>query len=119
MIGRFADFEWRDLIELAQQYGFEPPDIQSYYPRPGDPPFEIDAESSQGLWETISAVHHADAVPPSAPSALGKLWVKQIMGCAQIGAEQGASRSGAAETRARLFNTFVASLSPFCSLRKA
>jgi len=90
VIGRFADFEWRDLIELAQQYGFDPPDIQSYYPRPGDPPFEIDAESSQGLWESISAVHHADdAVPPSAPSALGTLWVKQIMGCAQIGAEQG------------------------------
>src|SRR5215217_3768375 len=68
VIGRFADFEWRDLIELAQQYGFDPPDIQSYYPRPGDPPFEIDAESSQGLWESISAVHHADAVPPSKPA---------------------------------------------------
>jgi len=25
VIGRFADFEWRDLIELAQQYGFDPP----------------------------------------------------------------------------------------------
>src|SRR5829696_7456771 len=85
VIGRFADFEWWDLIEPAQQYGFAPPNIQSYYPRPGDPPFEIDAESSQGLWESISAVHHAAAVPPSAPSALGTPWAEQTMRSAQIG----------------------------------
>src|SRR5215203_736266 len=89
VIGRFADFEWQRFDRAGPTVRICPPNIQSYYPRPGDPPFEIDAESSQGLWESISAVHHADAVPPSAPSALGKLWVKQIMGCAQIGAEQG------------------------------
>ena len=37
----------------------------------------------------MSTVYYADAVPPGVPSALGKLWVKQLMGCAQIGAEQG------------------------------
>src|SRR5829696_4517029 len=72
---KLGSYPWRPgcrdrQIRGLRVAGFDPADIQSYYPRPGDPPFEIDAESSQGLWESISAVHHADdAVPPSAPSA--------------------------------------------------
>jgi hypothetical protein len=89
LIAKFADFEWRDLIELAQQYGFKPPDTENYLPLLNDDALEIDAETSQGLWEAMSTVYYADAVPPGVPSALGKLWVKQLMGCAQVGAEQG------------------------------
>ena len=45
-IGRFEDSEWRNLIELAQRYGFEPPDDQIYHPPAYDQPIEIDAEAS-------------------------------------------------------------------------
>jgi hypothetical protein len=81
LIAKFADFEWRDLIELAQQYGFKPPDTENYLPLLNDDAVEIDAETSQGLWEAMSTVYYADVVPPGVPSALGKLWVKQLMGC--------------------------------------
>ena len=33
LIGRFADSEWQDLIELARRYGFEPPNNENYLPR--------------------------------------------------------------------------------------
>lgn len=120
----FADSEWWNLIELSRRYGFEPPDKQIHFPRPYDHPVEIDTETSQRLWEAISAVYNDDAVPyaltweeSNATSFhgrveqpgiepeeayvmrevphehpelhIGKLQVKQLMGCAQIGAEQG------------------------------
>jgi hypothetical protein len=55
LIGRFADSEWQDLIELARRYGFEPPNDENYLPSRYDEPIEIDAETSQGLLEAISA----------------------------------------------------------------
>ncbi|MBV9454165.1 MAG: hypothetical protein JOZ19_08630 [Rubrobacter sp.] len=88
-IGTFSDFEWRELIELAKEYGFEPPDIENYYPPQYDDPVEVNADSSWELWHAISAAHHDEAVPPSVPAALGRLRVEELMGCAQIGAEQG------------------------------
>jgi hypothetical protein len=52
-------------------------------------PIEIDAETSQGLLEAISAVFNDDGIPPGVPSAAGRLGVRQLMECAQLGAEQG------------------------------
>jgi hypothetical protein len=89
LIGTFPDSVWQDLIELAQRYGFEPPDIEYYYPQRHGEPVEVDAEASQWLWEAISAVYHDGAVPPSLPPDVGKLRVKELMECAQIGAERG------------------------------
>ena len=89
LIGRFADPEWQDLIELARRYGFEPPNNENYLPSRYDEPIEIDAETSQGLLEAISAVFNDDAIPPGVPSAAGRLGVRQLMECAQLGAEQG------------------------------
>ncbi|MDP9458460.1 MAG: hypothetical protein CYG60_20100 [Actinobacteria bacterium] len=63
LIGRFADSEWWNLIELARRHGFEPPNIQIHFPRPYDHPVELDTEASQGLWEAISAVYNDDVVP--------------------------------------------------------
>ena len=63
LIGRFADSEWWNLIELARRYGFKPPDAQIHFPRPYDHPVEIDTEASQSLWEAISAVYREDVVP--------------------------------------------------------
>jgi hypothetical protein len=63
LIASFADSEWWDLLKLARRYGFEPPDIQIHYPRPYDHPVELDAETSRGLWEAISAVYNDAAVP--------------------------------------------------------
>lgn len=89
-IARFEESEWRDLIELVRRYGFEPLDLQTYYPQAYDRPVEIDPETSQGLWEAISDVYKDDAVPPGVPSfAVGRVRVKQLMECAQIGADQG------------------------------
>ena len=88
-IGVFSDFEWRELIELAQRYGFDPPDIENYYTPQYDDPVDVDAETSRKLWEAVSAVHHAEEVPPSVTPALGRLRVEELMVCAEIGAEQG------------------------------
>ena len=122
LIASFADSEWWNLLKLARRYGFEPPDIQIHYPRPYDHPVELDAETSRGLWEAISAVYNDAAVPyattweesntttffgrlevegvepeeayvsrevPNAHPKLhvGKLQVKQLMECVEIGAE--------------------------------
>lgn len=88
-IGRFTDSEWRSLIDLVKRHGFDPPDIEIYYPQAYDQPVEIDPEASQGLWEAISAVHKEDAVPPGASYAFGRAGVNRLVGCAQTGAEQG------------------------------
>jgi hypothetical protein len=90
LIGTFPDSVWQDLIELAQRYGFESLDIENYYPphRYGEP-VEMDAETSQRLWEVIRVVYHDDVVPPSLPPDVGRLRVKQLMECAQIGAVRG------------------------------
>ena len=37
----------------------------------------------------MSAVFNDDAIPPGVPSAAGRLGVRQLMECAQLGAEQG------------------------------
>jgi hypothetical protein len=87
LIAKFADFEWRDLIELAQQYGFKPPDTENYLPLLNDDAVEIDAETSQGLWEVMSTVYYADAVPPGVPLCPWQALGKTAMGCAQVGAE--------------------------------
>ena len=79
LIGRFADSEWQDLIELARRYGFEPPNDENYLPRRYDEPIEIDAETSHGLLEAMSAVFNDDAIPPGVPSAAGRLGVRQLM----------------------------------------
>lgn len=84
-IARFTDSEWRVLIELARRYGFEPPDIENYQPRRQyDNPIEIGTEGSQALWEAVSAMYNNNAVP----SVDSILRVKQLVDCAQIGAEQ-------------------------------
>ena len=41
----------------------EAPGIQIHYPRSYDHSVEIEAETSQRLWEAISAVYNNDAVP--------------------------------------------------------
>jgi hypothetical protein len=63
IIATFADSEWWDLLELARRYGFEPPSIEIHYPRPYGHPVQIDAQTSQDLWESMSAVYNDDAVP--------------------------------------------------------
>jgi hypothetical protein len=103
-IARFADSEWRNLIELARRHGFEPPDIQSYYPRAYGHPVEIGAEASQRLYEAISAAYTDEVVPYASTLEdsntneiphihpelhVGKLQVKQFMECVEIGAGQG------------------------------
>jgi hypothetical protein len=105
LIAKFNYSEWRNLIDLAHRYGFEPPNDQIYYPRTYNHPVEIDAETSQRLYEAISAVHNDDTAPyaiiiaeerstrviarPDHDRVVGKLLVKKLMACAQIGAEQG------------------------------
>lgn len=65
------------------------PGLQAYYPQAYDRPVEIDPETSQGLWEAISAVYNGDEVPPGVPYLVGRLRVKQLVDCAGIGAEHG------------------------------
>ena len=89
LIGTFPDSVWQDLIELAQRYGFEPPDIENYYAHRFGESVEVDAEASQWLGEAIRGVYHDDAVPSSLPPDVGRLRVKQLMECAQIGAVRG------------------------------
>jgi len=93
VIASFADSTWRDLIELAGQFGFRPPDVQSYYSPPYDRPVNLGAETSQELWEAISAVYKdvykdGHAIPHAVSERhVRKLQVKHLMECAQIGAE--------------------------------
>lgn len=89
-IGRFTDSEWRGLIELVRRYGFEPPEgDQAYHPQAFDQPIEIEPETSQRLWEAVSAVYNDDAVPSGVSYAFGRAGVTRLLGCAQIGAEHG------------------------------
>jgi alpha-glucuronidase len=85
IIAHFSDSEWWKLIELVRQYGFEPSDIQIYYARSYAHPVEIGAETSQGLWEAISAVYR----DPEHTDVKLRVKVEQLRGCAQIGAEHG------------------------------
>ena len=89
LIGTFSDSVWLDLIELAQRFGFGPPDIENYDLPRQDEPVELDAEASRSLWEAIRGAYHDNAVPPSLPPDLGRLRVKEFVECAQIGAERG------------------------------
>jgi hypothetical protein len=89
LIGTFSDSVWLDLIELAQRFGFGPPGIENYDLPRHDEPVEVDAETSRWLWEAIRVGYHDDAVPPSLPPDVGRLRVKELMECAQIGAVRG------------------------------
>ena len=62
---------------------------ENYLPSRYDEPIEIDAETSEGLLEATSAALNDDAIPRGVPSAAGRLGVRQLMECAQLGAEQG------------------------------
>ena len=83
VIASFADSTWRDLIELAGQFGFSPPDVQSYYSPPYERPVNLGAETSQELWEAISAVYNDDhAILHTVPELHGWVQVRQLMDCA-------------------------------------
>jgi hypothetical protein len=78
------------MIELVRWYGFDPPGVeQAYYPQAYDQPVVIDAETSHELWQAISSAYNDGAAPRSVPLVIGKLRVRQLVECAQIGAEQG------------------------------
>ena len=124
VIGSFAESEWCELVQLARRYGFDPPSVETHFPRPYDRPVELDADASRDLYEAISAVHNDEAVPYAttgeestetsgsgtvrlpgeepeeaaiireAPDEhpdlhVGKVQVKRLLSCAQIGAGHG------------------------------
>ena len=83
VIARFADSAWWHLIELTRQYGFNPPHVQIYLSPPYDHPVQIDVETSQKLWEAISAVYNDDhAILHTVPELHGWVQVRQLMDCA-------------------------------------
>ena len=63
IIASFNDSEWRNLIDLMRRYGFELPDEQIYDLGTYDHPIEIDVETSQRLYEAVSAVHNDETAP--------------------------------------------------------
>ena len=77
-IAHFKDSGWWSLINLVRQYGFEPPDIQRYYPESYDHPVEIDPEAAQVLWWVISVAY--DIPPP---------YLEKLVRCVELGAEHG------------------------------
>src|ERR671933_2159257 len=86
-IAHFKDSEWWSLINLVRQYGFEPPDIQRYYPEVYEHPVQIDPEASRALWGAISVVYNEEVSRPS--RTIPPPYLEELMRCAQIGAEHG------------------------------
>jgi len=79
-IAHFKDSEWWSSINLVRQHGFEPPDIQRYYPQSYDHPVQIDPEAAQVLWWVISVAYDDDALPP---------YLQKLVRCLETGVEHG------------------------------
>ena len=59
------------------------PRCQIYLSPPYDHPVQIDVETSQKLWEAISAVYNDDhAILHTVPELHGRVQVRQLMDCA-------------------------------------